>query len=51
MMSGSSVANIGQNGLPLTYASSGFQNGNVGSHRSYSNGYDNTNNYPQVHHY
>lgn len=51
MVSGSSMSSIGQNGLSLNYTSSGLPNGNVGSHRSYSNGYDASNNYSQPHQY
>ncbi|ERF77076.1 hypothetical protein EPUS_06294 [Endocarpon pusillum Z07020] len=51
MVSGSSMSSIGQNGLSLNYTSSGLSNGNVGSHRSYSNGYDASDNYSQPHQY
>lgn len=51
MTSSSSTASVGQNGLPSSYASSGIQNGGVGSRGSYLNGCETACNYPQHHHY
>lgn len=51
MVSGSPMANMGQNSLPMNYNHSTFQTGSMGSHRSYSDSYDNANKYHQHHHY
>jgi hypothetical protein len=50
MSSNPSMANMNQNGLPMSYSSE-YHNGSVSSHRSYPNGYETASNYSQNHNY